>query len=265
MRAGRLLGAGSTANVYEWGATEVVKIFHDRESSAGEAAKEARKARIVDQMQLRAPRFSGLYEYEGTACLVFERIDGPTVLRCIEPAPASVTFYATLMARLHVELHHVEAAPALDPDLTLELARIIRGAEPLAEAERATVLEVLGTLPEGRSICHYDFHPGNIIMSPRGPVIIDWMNAFVGNPAADVARTSMMIGLAELPPDAPLWLSDGAYRARFGEEYLAAYSRLSGMAPEDVSEWLAPSLAVRASEVRGAERRRALNRLRSVV
>lgn len=45
-----------------------------------------------------------------------------------------------------------------------------------------------------------DFHPGNIILSSRGPIIIDWMNALVGNQAADVTRSSMMFQSHALPP-----------------------------------------------------------------
>ena len=34
-----------------------------------------------------------------------------------------------------------------------------------------------------------DFHPENVILSPSGPVVIDWANARAGEPALDVAMT----------------------------------------------------------------------------
>jgi thiamine kinase-like enzyme len=67
----------------------------------------------------------------------------------------------------------------------------------------AVVLKFLGGLSEGSALCHYDFHPGNIILSPKGPVIIDWLNALVGNQLADVSRTFMLISSTALPPNAP--------------------------------------------------------------
>jgi len=41
-------------------------------------------------------------------------------------------------------------------------------------------------------MCHGDFHPGNVMLSDRGPMIIDWVDACRGNPLADVARTSIL-------------------------------------------------------------------------
>lgn len=40
---------------------------------------------------------------------------------------------------------------------------------------------------EGGALLHRDLHPGNVILSPSGPVVIDWTNAGVGDPALDVA------------------------------------------------------------------------------
>lgn len=69
----------------------------------------------------------------------------------------------------------------------------INTTEAIKEKEKQIVIDILNTLPEGNVICHYDFHPGNIILSTDGPIIIDWMNVLVGNQAADVTRSSMMI------------------------------------------------------------------------
>lgn len=45
-------------------------------------------------------------------------------------------------------------------------------------------------MPDGNQLCHGDFWGGNILMSPRGEVIIDWNRACYGNPLADLARTT---------------------------------------------------------------------------
>ncbi|TMA37195.1 MAG: aminoglycoside phosphotransferase family protein, partial [Deltaproteobacteria bacterium] len=44
---------------------------------------------------------------------------------------------------------------------------------------------MLETLPDGDQLCHGDMHPGNIMLSRRGPMVIDWTNARRGHPAAD--------------------------------------------------------------------------------
>ena len=44
--------------------------------------------------------------------------------------------------------------------------------------------------PERPALCHGDFHPFNVMLSPRGPIVIDWNNAHIGNPLEDVALLS---------------------------------------------------------------------------
>jgi aminoglycoside phosphotransferase (APT) family kinase protein len=83
--------------------------------------------------------------------LVLEYVEGPTMLE----APGPIEDGAALLASLHRELHKIDAPP---------------------------------NLGAGR-LLHMDFHPGNVILSPRGPVVIDWAIARAGEPVLDVAMT----------------------------------------------------------------------------
>ncbi|MGW1549107.1 aminoglycoside phosphotransferase family protein [Streptomyces sp. NPDC002346] len=48
-------------------------------------------------------------------------------------------------------------------------------------------------------VLHLDLHPDNVILTGRGPVVIDWSNAGAGDPAADVAMTMVTVGSADVP------------------------------------------------------------------
>ncbi|MFC4104308.1 phosphotransferase family protein [Paenibacillus xanthanilyticus] len=263
MRTGQLLGVGNTAHVYEWGASEVIKIFHLREGSREEAMKEARNAELVSRLVVKAPRFSGMIEYEGKTCLLYEKIDGPTMLACIQPTKSGVTEYARLMARLQAELHAAELD--ISSNLKFELAARIHHKAGIAQPDKAVVLGKLESLPDGNALCHYDLHPGNIILSPNGPVIIDWMNALVGDPLADVARSYMMINSSAQPPQAPVWLTERALRDLFAEAYVSEYVRLTGIDRSLLDDWLAPTLAARICELRGEEQVEIVNRLQAAI
>ena len=39
------------------------------------------------------------------------------------------------------------------------------------------------------NVLHLDFHPDNIMLTPDGPVVIDWSNVALGPAAADVAQS----------------------------------------------------------------------------
>ena len=45
---------------------------------------------------------------------------------------------------------------------------------------------------------HLDLHPGNVMHTSDGPVVIDWSNAAVGAAALDAANTWLT-----LPPGGP--------------------------------------------------------------
>jgi thiamine kinase-like enzyme len=263
MKIGELLGIGNTASVYQWGETEVIKIFHEQRCSLDEANREGKKAEMISNLNLRAPKYSGLLEYEGNTCLIYERIDGPTMLSQVEPTKLSVAYYAKLMALLHFELHNVEIK--FKPNLKIELSNKINSTEAIGEFQKQFVINILQSLPEGNTICHYDFHPGNIILSSNGPKIIDWMNVLVGHQAADITRSSMMIHSHTLPPNAPNWLTQREYREFFNEEYLREYFLLSGMNQRVLEKWMGPTLAARICELSSDDQTEVVDKLLAIL
>lgn len=263
MRHGDLLGMGNTANVYQWGNTEVIKIFHDQGSSRYEASKEAKNAEMIDNLKLRAPRFCGILEYEGKQCLLYERINGPTMLMQIAPTISSISCYAKQLAQLQDEMHQVKVG--MHPTLKNELSSKIYSQELVSEDEKQVINKILEHLPEGNTLCHYDFHPGNIILSSEGPIIIDWLNALVGHETADVARTSMMLQSNTLPPNAPKILIRRELRELFHEEYVKEYLMLTGKEYEEITNWTAPTLAYRIGEMSGSNQTEVLTKLRMIL
>lgn len=111
---------------------------------------------------------------------------------------------ARQLAHLHPALHERLAPDDLPAQKEL-LAGRIRHAPQLSGTEREAALQALARQPAGDRLCHGDFHPGNIMLSDQGPVIIDWLNATRGCPAADLARSSLLflghIETSEVPAE----------------------------------------------------------------
>ncbi|MBC8076170.1 MAG: aminoglycoside phosphotransferase family protein, partial [Chloroflexales bacterium] len=143
------------------------------------------------------------------------------------------------------------------------LAQRIRAMRLLPERLKQAALGALERLPAGGALCHGDFHPGNLLLARNGPVVIDWENATSGDPAADVARTLLLLRYAHFSQSRGV--ARAAMRAAvalFGVAYLQHYRRLTGVSPAQIAAWQLPVAAVRLSEGVAAEEERAL--LRSV-
>jgi hypothetical protein len=123
----------------------------------------------LHQLGYPVPRIEEVSE-SGTD-LVMERIVGPTMVDAFARAPWKMRSLARELARLHVELHALEAPAFLRP----------------------------APVGAGGSIVHLDLHPLNVLVSPRGPVVIDWANAASGDPHADVALAWLLMASGEVP------------------------------------------------------------------
>jgi thiamine kinase-like enzyme len=59
----------------------------------------------------------------------------------------------------------------------------------LDEAYKDIALSTLESVDDQNNLCHFDFHPLNILFDGSTYMIIDWVNAKLANPILDIART----------------------------------------------------------------------------
>ena len=208
---GRLLARGQDADVFVIDDTRVLRRYRRRAVPEREIAV----MRYVRDRGYPAPR---VFDVNGTD-LTLERIDGPTMLEDLRRRPWRFGTHALTVARLHRELHAIP--PAAD-------------------------------LPgEGAAVLHLDLHPANVILSPNGPIVIDWANAARGDASFDVALTAVVLAAAPVGP--PLsWLRD-----RFVDAFLEQF------APAEWRVGLDRALAYRAADANVSDKERhRLTRLR---
>jgi aminoglycoside phosphotransferase (APT) family kinase protein len=128
--------------------------------------------------------------------LVMERIEGVNMLDDILAHPWRVRSHATLLADLHGWLHRLPVPDGL--------------ATPFGP---------------GDALVHGDLHPGNVMLTAAGPLVIDWTNAARGPSGADLAVTWLLMAGAD-PPSSPLErVLVGAFRRLLVASFLAAADR----------------------------------------
>ena len=123
----------------------------------------------------------------------------------------------------------------------------MRHARVLPAHLQSTLLSLLEELPQGNRICHGDFHPGNVMLTTKGDIAIDWIDVTVGNPLADVARTAIISLGAAASDQIPNPLMKGFARL-FHAIYLRRYFRLRPGGEREYRRWLPIVAAARLSE-----------------
>lgn len=162
---GPLLASGRAADVFDIGEGRVLRRYRNEHRDGADALREARLLEHVRRHGFPVPEVFDATERD----LVMERLTGPTMLDDLAKRPWTLRRAASRLAELHEQLHDV---PVID-----DLPTPFGG---------------------GDSLLHLDLHPDNVIMTPRGAVVIDWQNAGRGPAGADLAKTWIILGTAQV-------------------------------------------------------------------
>jgi len=146
-----LIAQGRASEVFDLGDGCVLRRFK-------RGGRPDREALVMRHAQLHGYPVPEVLEVTADA-LVLEKVEGPTMWQAALDDSSTVPMHAAALARLHEELHEIEAPNGLP------------------------------AVGSGSCLIHLDLHPANVILSPAGPVVIDWTNARSGEPAFDVAVT----------------------------------------------------------------------------
>jgi aminoglycoside phosphotransferase (APT) family kinase protein len=120
---------------------------------------------------------------------------------------------------------HAHRAPLMNRQKDKYARMIADAADILDEATRYELLMRLDGMPNHTKLCHGDFCPSNVLLTPDGkPYIIDWAHATQGNASADVARTYLTFHLS----------GDAAT----AEKYLNLFCEKSGTDKRYVQKWM---------------------------
>lgn len=251
-RLGAKLAEGACADVYEWGGdgTRIVKLAKPN-TNLHALQRELGNSRVAWQLGLPVPRPFELVQAGGRHGIVLERVAGRTILQTFaalaaEDRPLHADddcLHARTTARV---LHRIHSHTAEDlPPQRPSLERDVRRSLHLTDQEKDAVMALLDGLPARWQLCHGDPNPGNFLLNDGDAIAIDWNNATLGNPEADLAEYVLMLRYAMLPPATPphmLRLFD-ASRETSIQLFTEEYERLSGIGAAQIAPWIGPIAA----------------------
>jgi aminoglycoside phosphotransferase (APT) family kinase protein len=200
-------------------------VFADGPERVRRRTRSGRSQRIEAEV-MRTVRAAGYPAPEVLAVsadgidLVMPRLEGPPMLADLARRPWRLRRHAATLTRLHRDLGEIRAPAHLRS----------------------------GPVP-GERVVHLDLHPGNVLLTPHGPVVIDWSNAAAGDPASDVAATWVLLACAESDATGPITLIERRVRAAFLAAFLRGVDRTAAAgALDEMVAWKLTDRNVRPSE-----------------
>ncbi|WEH40460.1 aminoglycoside phosphotransferase family protein [Streptomyces sp. AM 2-1-1] len=166
MDTGHLLGSGRSADVYALDDSWVLRRYRDE----ADATPELVVMSYLSAFGFPVPRIGPPADGAGPGDLVLQRLAGPTMAQALMAGSLDARQGGEMLATLLRELHALP--PRLSPD------------------------------PEVR-ILHLDLHPENVMLTERGPVVIDWSNTTEGPPGTDRAMSALILAQLSLTPGFP--------------------------------------------------------------
>lgn len=207
----------------------VIKVFN-ASKPAQDVFNEALNCARIQEAGVRVPRILEVSQVEdGSWALANEYIPSRTLSGIMHDATGDeLKAYMDQFVELQLEIQAIPA-PILLNNQKRKLIGMISVVRELDPTARYDLQMRADGMRSGRTICHGDFNPSNVLIPEDGgkPYVCDWTHVSRGVPEADAAMTYLELSLEQ-----PDW----------AELYLDAYSVKADIPKQMIRYWL-PVLA----------------------
>lgn len=245
-KKGRLLSQGNTAEIYEWETDKILKLYRQGLPETL-CEDEFHVTKNVYHLLQIAPKPFEIVHVGDRVGAVYERIQGKSMLKDMLSKPWKFREYSRSLAQCHINIQ--KPVEFKLPTVKEKLKRDIEASSLLSNEEKLQIYQYINTLPDGETLCHFDFHPGNIMVSNGQCRVIDWMTGCKGDRLSDVARTSIILRYSEIPR-APHFMNPILKNIinEIYKGYLQEYLKATEVPIQKIKAWEMPIAAARLRE-----------------
>lgn len=240
------MAEGNTAEIYRLGNGRILKLFREG-ISCDDVEREYRSTCFASALLPQVPKAYELTEADGRMGIIFQEVSGTEMLRLMMEHPLRLLRYSRDFAAYHAGI--AKPVSAKMRPVREKLRDEIRWQTYLNENEKIQVMDMLPRLPDGDRLCHFDFHPGNVMIDGRDVFYLDWMTACRGDACADAARTWLLLKYGEpMHADRKTLRRARSIMTAGSYLYLKTYRRLTGVKKKQITQWIVPVAAARLNE-----------------
>lgn len=216
------IGLGRQAEVFEDNNGLAIKIYNTSVPIEN-IEYEAEISKKIYDVYNRAPKFYNIWHQNGSYGLQFELIKGEMLSIQMRRHLNCVRRYAREFGKLHREIH----ANSIK-GLKSSIEKYEWGLRQYKKLDESILYRLLEFVKNSHAelLCHGDLHPENIMIDENGYMrVIDWVDAYSGNPLSDVARTYYLLSKGTSPEKKPYYfkLIESIVKRVIAKEYLHSY------------------------------------------
>ncbi|MDR0273209.1 MAG: phosphotransferase [Clostridiales bacterium] len=192
--------------------------------SKADVLNEALNQARVEETDLNIPAVLEVTMVDGCWVIVFEFIEGKTLSQIIAEDPDNTKKYIEKMVDIQLEVHE-QKCPLLTNHRDKMFRKIsLSDYDPMTKYELQTHLN---GMPRHNKVCHGDFRPSNIIITPDDKhYIIDWAHVTKGNASADAARTYLLYLLTNRKEEGDYYMKTFCKKAETPRPYVERWLRI---------------------------------------
>ncbi len=177
----------------------------------------------VEETGLFIPKVHELKKLDdGRLAIAMDYVEGKSLKTLMDENPKKQSDYLKRFIDIQLSMHSLTA-----PNLNKQRDKFSRKID-MSGLDATTRYELhvrLESMPKHNKLCHGDFNPSNVIITPDDRAcIIDWSHATIGNASADTARTYLLFKLAG--------------NDKLAEDYMTLFCKKSDTARQYVEQWL---------------------------
>ncbi|MHA1986547.1 MAG: phosphotransferase [Promethearchaeota archaeon] len=252
MEKGEIIGKGRTAEVIYWGNNRVLKLFY-QDFPRDLIEYQFKLDALIGKIFPNCPKAIEKIEEKDRIGIVYEYIQGVILTEFMGRRIKTVGKGMRRLAEIHADMHKCQINDILSQKNSFTLA--INKTDLLDDDQKKEIIKYIEKLPDDNKICHGDLHPENLLVSKNKLYVIDWSNAYSGNPMGDVARTYYILKYGLAPSDEKTLKKNFIVRFFFkkikslvAKTYINHYIKLTGSSREEIKKWDLVIFAARLRE-----------------
>lgn len=200
-----------------------IKLFTEGYKKSDILNEALNQARVEENTDLYIPKLLEVKMINNRWALISEYIEGTTLEELMKKNPKKIDFYLEKFVDIQLTIHS-KNVPLLNR-LKDKFRRKLTNTSLIAPNTKYELLQRLEGMKDHAKLCHGDYTPSNVIITPSGKYyVMDWAHATIGNASADCARTFLTFSMRG--------------EETLAKKYLELFSKKSKIPKSSIERWI---------------------------